>query len=259
MNMKNVQKILEAYLVRGELHKSMKNVQMALNDVEKAIEIDPNESKSYLLRGSLYAELGNIHEATRDYEKFLELDPNSEKAKLIRAAFNDIRRSKTPQKPNWPIIEEGGKGHSAIVIWWVVGGIGAVVFFALCYYFANSYGVVGAFKNNIYNISIGAGVLSAVFCLILSGVTNSRISKTRIKLSNIVEGVSVMPKFPMSFMLFCSISSLKLMPLRLTYDKIFSVDVVSDGVIIINTANARHKIYVKDAIEIHDEIKRRKS
>jgi len=257
-NIAKTPNILEAYLVRGELHNDMKNAQMALNDFGKAIEINSNESKSYLLRGSLYAKLGNIQEAIRDYEKFLELDPNNEEAKLIRAALNDVRRSKTPQKPKLPLITDGGNGHNAIVIWWFVGGIGAVVFFALCYYFANNYGISGTFKNNIYNISIGAGVLSAVFCLILSGVTNSRISKTTVKLTDIIEGVSVIPKFPMSFMLFCSISSLKLMKFRLTYDKIFSVDVVNGGVIVINTANAQHKIYVKNAIKIRDEIMRRK-
>ncbi|MDR1858907.1 MAG: tetratricopeptide repeat protein [Treponema sp.] len=65
---------LEAYLIRGELYLEMENFQQALDDLEKVIRIDPNIAESYFSRGMIYARLGgNVNKALDDFSKAIEL------------------------------------------------------------------------------------------------------------------------------------------------------------------------------------------
>ena len=47
----------------------------ALQDYDRALEIDPNLANGYINRGSAYSHLGQYEKAIADYEKGLELDP----------------------------------------------------------------------------------------------------------------------------------------------------------------------------------------
>jgi ankyrin repeat protein len=146
------------------------------------------------------------------------------------------------------LISTNGNGHSAVATWWFVGVVGAVIF-----------ATVFAWMANLGGLPMGIGVIGAVFCLILSGVTHSRITSTSVNVCEyIVDGVSVTPKFPLSFILWCSFSSLRLSEFQLPYDQISSVDVENENVIIINTANTQHKIYAMNAREIQKAIISRK-
>ena len=146
------------------------------------------------------------------------------------------------------LISANGNGHSAIATWWFVGVVGAVILAA-----------VFAWMANLCGLPMGVGVIGAVFCLILSGVTHSRIISTAVNVcENTVEGVSVTPKFPLSFILWCSFSSLRLSEFQLQYDQISSVEVENENIIIISTANTQHKIYAMNAREIQKAIMSRK-
>ena len=146
------------------------------------------------------------------------------------------------------LISANGNGHSAIATWWFVGVVGAVILAA-----------VFAWMANLGGLPMGVGVIGAIFCLILSGVTHSRIIRTAVTVwENSVDGVSVTPKFPLSFMLWCSFSSLRLSVFQLQYDQISSVDVENENIIIISTANTQHKIYAMNAREIQKVIMSRK-
>ena len=55
----------------------------ALPDVEKAIEIVPEEESSYLLRGRIHMALGDIEAANSDFQQVLDLNPFNEDACIL--------------------------------------------------------------------------------------------------------------------------------------------------------------------------------
>jgi hypothetical protein len=98
-------------------------------------------------------------------------------------------------------------------------------------------------------------LVCAVLSLVMAGEINSRVSKTIVNVyENVIEGIGVVPKFPLSFMLYGSISSLQLAEFQLTYDKVFSVDVVNLNTVVINAPSVQHKIYAMNAREVRDAI-----
>jgi hypothetical protein len=158
-----------------------------------------------------------------------------------------------------------GKKHSSIVTWWIIELIGAVACVAIGFWLANKYGHSGGYsigfryvpsaKNELYNIYMHGGVFLSVLSLIMAYLTHTRISRTFINVyENGIEGSSVVPKFPLSFMLYGSISSLQLADFQLTYEQVSSVDVVNENTIIINAGNVQHKIYAMNSKDIRDAI-----
>jgi hypothetical protein len=167
------------------------------------------------------------------------------------------------------VVSAGGEGHPSITTWWIVEAIGAVVSLIFGYWMANEFGQtkgysifghsVASTKNELYNIYLGIGAGIAALCLVMAQMTASRISKTTIGVyENVIEGISVVPKFPLSFMLYGSISSLQLAEFQLTYDKVFSVDVVNLNTVVINAPSVQHKIYAMNARDVRDAIMSRK-
>ncbi|MBE8950472.1 MAG: tetratricopeptide repeat protein [Quinella sp. 3Q1] len=63
------------YSMRSLLYKNAKQYQLALADINKTIELEPNEGHHYYSRGGLYLELGDYNRALEDFNKCLELDP----------------------------------------------------------------------------------------------------------------------------------------------------------------------------------------
>jgi len=169
------------------------------------------------------------------------------------------------------IASANGKGHSSITTWWIIELICAVLCAAIGFWLANKYGHSGGYsmgrfmsvppvKNDLYNIYMwgigwGIGVLFPIICLVAAYLTHTRISRTSINVyENGIEGSSVVPKFPLSFMFYGSISSLQLADFQLTYEQVSSVDVVNENTIIINAVNVQHKIYAMNSREIRDAI-----
>lgn len=71
-----------AYKARGCILMRMENYQAALRDLDKAIELNPREKDAYFYRGSIYHSVGNYEQAIRDCNKSIQLDPlDSIKAK----------------------------------------------------------------------------------------------------------------------------------------------------------------------------------
>lgn len=62
------------YVERGNLLASIGNLQDALDDYNKALEIDPNNNDAYVKRGCLRLQLGEYLNAIADFEQVLRND-----------------------------------------------------------------------------------------------------------------------------------------------------------------------------------------
>lgn len=81
------------YYKRADKHAKNHEYEMQLDDLTKAIELDPNMAEAYMERGSLYAwnlpkERGGYAKAVADYTRCLELKPNDYLARWNRALFS---------------------------------------------------------------------------------------------------------------------------------------------------------------------------
>ncbi len=70
------------YNARGAVYIQLKKYDLAMLDLNKSIDLEPNE-KAYFNRGSVYEELLNVDAALKDYDSALEL--NAYSAKVYRA------------------------------------------------------------------------------------------------------------------------------------------------------------------------------
>ncbi|XP_077526211.1 uncharacterized protein LOC144138032 isoform X2 [Haemaphysalis longicornis] len=69
-----------------------------LKDCSKAIELNPSYLKAILTRAWLNKEMGNLDEALKDYKRVLELDPSNEEAR--HACMLDSRKTRTNNHEN---------------------------------------------------------------------------------------------------------------------------------------------------------------
>lgn len=65
-----------AYSNRGVIYSDLKKFDRAIADCNIAIILDPNEAVSYYHRGVVYTELGHWEKAIKDYSKAIKLNPN---------------------------------------------------------------------------------------------------------------------------------------------------------------------------------------
>jgi len=66
-----------AYEIRGSAYQQGKgNYDQAILDFSKAIELNPNDAGAYEIRGSAYQGKGNHDQAILDYTKAIEIDPH---------------------------------------------------------------------------------------------------------------------------------------------------------------------------------------
>lgn len=72
----------KAYLERGMLKKQLGDISGAMSDFDKAIELDSGNPRAYLERGMILKESGKTFDAMKDFEKAIELDPNNSKGYL---------------------------------------------------------------------------------------------------------------------------------------------------------------------------------
>jgi regulator of sirC expression with transglutaminase-like and TPR domain len=66
-------------------------VEQALADLNQAIALDPDFAVAYANRGNAYATLGEVEKAVADFERYLELAPNSAIADQVRAQLASLR------------------------------------------------------------------------------------------------------------------------------------------------------------------------
>lgn len=83
---------------RADRHSMNHEPQAQLDDLNKAIELDPNIAEAYMERGSLYGwglpkEQGGPEKALSDFTQCLELKPNDSSARWNRAqTYTQLRR-----------------------------------------------------------------------------------------------------------------------------------------------------------------------
>ncbi|MDX2216465.1 MAG: protein kinase family protein [Oculatellaceae cyanobacterium bins.114] len=73
-----------AYFNRGVVHTQQEELQSALEDLDRAIQLDPNMAQAYYERGNIWFELGDRQRAIADYTQTIRLTPNIPKAYVNR-------------------------------------------------------------------------------------------------------------------------------------------------------------------------------
>ncbi len=66
---------VEAYNNRGYVYMKLGDYRQAIEDLQKAIELNPKYAEAYNNRGNAYAQLGNYGQAIEDLQKAIELNP----------------------------------------------------------------------------------------------------------------------------------------------------------------------------------------
>jgi tetratricopeptide (TPR) repeat protein len=64
-----------SYYQRGTSHLSLSEYQLAIQDFDRAIELDPNYEGAFYNRGKAYYHLGEYQCAIQDFTRVIELDP----------------------------------------------------------------------------------------------------------------------------------------------------------------------------------------
>lgn len=87
-----------ALLGRGSVYQEKSSDTQALADFTKAIEVNPKNAFGYARRGEVYEKKGDLDLASADYKKALEIDPANETAKAGSSRV-EAERAKIAKKP----------------------------------------------------------------------------------------------------------------------------------------------------------------
>jgi TonB family protein len=71
----------EAFLERGLAHLNKKALELAISDLSKAVDLNPKSAIAFSNRGDAFEKKGDAAKAKADYQKAVELDANVEPAK----------------------------------------------------------------------------------------------------------------------------------------------------------------------------------
>jgi tetratricopeptide (TPR) repeat protein len=91
-------KLTEAYMERARALIGLNNLAAARKDLDKVIELDPNSAQGYANRGLVNAQIGDIEKAYADLDKALSLAPD-EKTRTTIQGFIDDLESSAPRGP----------------------------------------------------------------------------------------------------------------------------------------------------------------
>jgi tetratricopeptide (TPR) repeat protein len=83
----------EAYLERGLVHANKKAFELAATDLSKAVDLNPKSAAAYANRGDIFEKKGDAAKAKADYQKATQIDPNIEPAKsnLAKIVAEELR------------------------------------------------------------------------------------------------------------------------------------------------------------------------
>ena len=88
-----------AYNNRGNVHAAMGNPKRSLQDLNRAILIDPKYVNAYYNRAITYQDLGELEKAVKDYGEVMRLNPNHLAATFYRGLINEkLGRHKDAEK-----------------------------------------------------------------------------------------------------------------------------------------------------------------
>lgn len=106
-----------AYYDRAGTHYMNHDYEAQLEDLDKAIELDPNLAEAYFMRGNLYASnlpkhRGGYEKAIADYTRCLESKPNDSSARWNRATYYGSMGQHDQAIADWTIYIEGDTDFS---------------------------------------------------------------------------------------------------------------------------------------------------
>lgn len=106
-----------AYYDRAGDHYIHRDYEAQLEDLDKAIELDPNMAEAYFMRGNLYASnlperRGGYERAMADYTRCLEIKPNDAGARWNRAMHYPSMRRYDDAIADWTTYIEGDTDFS---------------------------------------------------------------------------------------------------------------------------------------------------
>ena len=78
----------------------MKQYEKAINDYNKAIDLNPDYVSAYNNRGTAYFSLGEFEKAIEEYDKAIELDPNNSYAIKFKKIILELKKNKNIQEDN---------------------------------------------------------------------------------------------------------------------------------------------------------------
>ena len=70
----------EAHIVQGDLDLEQGNVDLAIEEYGRAIELQPGNASAYFRRGNAFVGLGEVEHAIADYDRAVELQPDHAEA-----------------------------------------------------------------------------------------------------------------------------------------------------------------------------------
>ena len=83
----------ELYYNRGFAYDELGQYQEAINDFDKAIQLDPNYITVYNNRGVVHGKLGEYEQAIQDFNKIIELNPGDDIAASAASVVASLFRS----------------------------------------------------------------------------------------------------------------------------------------------------------------------
>jgi len=106
-----------AYYDRAGTHYTNHDYEAQLEDLDKAIELDPNMAQAYFMRGNLYASnlpkhRGGYEKAIADYTRCLEIKPNDAGARWNRAMHSPDLGRPDEAIADWTTYLEGDTDFS---------------------------------------------------------------------------------------------------------------------------------------------------
>ena len=86
----------DAYFERGMAYMNKKATELAVTDLSKAVELNPNSAAAWATRGDAFEKKGDAAKAKADYQKAVALDANVEPAKtnLSKIVAEELRLAK---------------------------------------------------------------------------------------------------------------------------------------------------------------------
>ncbi|XP_067934416.1 dnaJ homolog subfamily C member 7-like isoform X1 [Watersipora subatra] len=82
------------YCNRATTSTKLQNLQQAVDDCNKAIELDEKYVKAFTRRAATYTGLEMYEEAVRDYETVQKLEPSQQNARAVKDAKLELKKSK---------------------------------------------------------------------------------------------------------------------------------------------------------------------
>ena len=108
---------ISLYTERGRLYTLKGEYDAAITDLNKAIELDPEDAEAYKVRGIVYTFKGEYEAAMKDINKAIELDPEDAGAYKVRGIVYD-KIEFTPPADEIPALKRSVKKWRLLVDPW---------------------------------------------------------------------------------------------------------------------------------------------